>query len=289
MALKSVLLVGLCCAAFAAPSQLTFTSIDSSSCVLKKDGASVASSCDLSSCGTSACTLKAENAALSAKVGALETAMTSQGAENAALRKLITALTAKVGNIESTQTADHGEHDKELKELEAAYIEADAHLQRNIDTIALTPGPKGADGKDGKDGAKGEKGEKGEKGDTGDAGADGAEAATCSMTSSQSGWACGGSGQGYQKCPGWGGPHRSDREQAVKDCNACDDCHGIFASSNSWYYCSKSEGASHNRGKWGGYDAIFKKCSGSTTDTTDLCYGRNQGGANGHNLCYEHS
>ena len=113
------------------------------------------------------------------------------------------------------------------------------------------------------------------------------------MTSAQSGWACGGSGQGYEKCAGWNSSSRKDKEQAVKDCNACDDCHGMFASglhaeqvAHGWHYCSKSWGVLHNRGKWHGYTAIFKKCSGSSND---LCYNQNQGGAQGHANCLDGS
>jgi len=186
MRIASLVLVAGC--AHAAPSQLTFTSVDSSKCVFKKDGASVTSSCDLSASGTSMGSLKAENAALKAETVTLkaETAAfrafaTSQGAESAALRKLIAALTAKVGNIESTHAADHSDHDQELKDLESAYTTADAQLQNSIKAIALTPGPKGAtgaagaagkdgaDGKDGAEGADGKDGAKGEKGDSGDA------------------------------------------------------------------------------------------------------------------------
>jgi len=54
-------------------------------------------------------------------------------------------------DAEAAKAASKGRRAAEagLKELEAAYTKADARLQRNIDTIALTPGPRGADGKDG--------------------------------------------------------------------------------------------------------------------------------------------
>ena len=76
----------------------------------------------------------------------------------------------------------------------------------------------------------------------------------------------------------------SNKDHAQALCNACDDCHGIFShtSHGDWYYCSKSRGTSHRRGKWGNYEAIFTSCSGKDYETSqDLCYGVAQGGAKG--------
>ena len=61
-------------------------------------------------------------------------------------------------------------------------VDAVKEVRTNVDTIELTPGPKGdkgdkgEPGADGKDGADGAKGEKGAKGDKGDPGADGKDA-----------------------------------------------------------------------------------------------------------------
>ena len=54
-------------------------------------------------------------------------------------------------------------------------VDAIKEVRTNVDTIELTPGPKGDKGETGaagKDGAAGAKGEQGEKGDTGPAGQD---------------------------------------------------------------------------------------------------------------------
>jgi len=54
-------------------------------------------------------------------------------------------------------------------------VDAIKEVRTNVDTIELTPGPKGDKGETGaagKDGAAGAKGEQGEKGDTGPAGKD---------------------------------------------------------------------------------------------------------------------
>ena len=141
---------------------LTFTSPDATKCTLEKSGQSVSSSCDLASCGTSACALKTANEAQDAEINALRTFATAQANENAALRSLIASLSARLGNVESTHAQDSSATDQEFKDLEAAYIAADTKLQDSIKAIALTPGPKGDKGEKGDKGDKGEKGESGE-------------------------------------------------------------------------------------------------------------------------------
>ena len=99
---------------------------------------------------------------------------------------------------------------------------------------------------------------------------------TCTTSALYDGWACGGSGENWNKCPGWKGAYRTDRAQAEKDCNACEDCHGIFKHNNynRWYYCSKSRGSSHRRGKWSNYKGIFKHC---TNANSNHCHGVSSG------------
>jgi hypothetical protein len=158
----------LLAAASAAPSTLTFTSPDSSKCLLQKKGQSVSSSCDLASCGTSTCQLKSRSTAQDKELAALRDFATNQAAENAALRKLIAALTTGLNSIKATHDTDHGEQSSALKDLEDAYIAADTQLQASIQTIALTPGKDGADGKDGAQGERGATGATGAQGAAGE-------------------------------------------------------------------------------------------------------------------------
>jgi len=167
----------------AGSSMLMFSEDDSTKCTLQKNGQVITSSCDISSCGTSTCTLKDHvvglqeaNAAQGKEIAALRDFASTQATENAALRKLLTALTARLGSLESTHAADHGDHDKELKDLEDAYVATDTQLQNSIDTIARTPGPKGDAGKDGATGAKGETGATGATGAKGETGEQGTAA-----------------------------------------------------------------------------------------------------------------
>jgi hypothetical protein len=173
-----IISVALLISGSAAPSTLTFTSPDSSKCLLQKNGQSVSSTCDLASCGTSTCQLKSRNTAQDKELAALRDFATNQAAENAALRKLIAALTTGLNSIKVTHDTDHGEQGSALKDLEDAYIAADTQLQASIQTIALTPGKDGADGKDGAQGergATGATGAQGEQGKTGQTGAAGAK------------------------------------------------------------------------------------------------------------------
>jgi ferredoxin-like protein FixX len=95
-------------------------------------------------------------------------------------------------------------------------------------------------------------------------------------------WACGGNGQDDSNlCPGWNNAvDYNTQAQANAICMGCDDCHGIFSGTSSakWHYCSKDQGITHKRGKWGSYKAFFKSDS---CDSTSYCFGNFNGAMTG--------
>ena len=102
--------------------------------------------------------------ASSQRIDRLEQALAAQGAENAALRKLITALASRVTANEVAHNADA----KDLLDAKAAYEAADDALQQQVSKVTKMAGPTGP---------KGDKGDKGDQGDTGDRGDQGARGA----------------------------------------------------------------------------------------------------------------
>ena len=120
---------------------------------------------------------------LQEKVGALETAMISQGQENAALRRLIASLATELSTLK-TNTANNlqtlnNDMNNDIDTLQLAYQAADDALQRDIASVSKMQGPKGdtgltgAQGIQGIQGIQGERGEQGTQGETGEQGTQG--------------------------------------------------------------------------------------------------------------------
>lgn len=175
--MRSFVLLAFAAASLAAT--LRLTEKDGSSCDLQKYGNTVNSGCDVSTnissinansavidtLQTAQDELKTAQATIRADLDALvkkfDVFARAEGANNAALRTLISELTVRVAMNEQ----DHEVDVNALMAAKRAFEAADSRLQDAVDNVAQMQGPKGE---------RGEKGEKGDQGVRGKNGADGA-------------------------------------------------------------------------------------------------------------------
>jgi hypothetical protein len=163
---------------------LSLPTLKMEDCQIEYQGGKLVSSCDLQIPGAG--DINTSVGDLNQEMANMRTFATAQGAENEALKALISALTTRLATLEGTHASDHAALNNEIDVLESAYKKADANLQQAVTTIILTPGAKGDQGDQGIQGAKGEKGADGHQGVDGKDGQHGA----CPPGSGQTAAAC---------------------------------------------------------------------------------------------------